>query len=296
MSCRGAGWGGCGPLHLNANVRRLELDEHLAAALPQSAATAWQKFQPGGEVDADVMLVYDGQAWKPQVTLKCLDVSFSYVEFPYRVTQCSGTVVLKDGLLTANVAGRAGSQPVHMAARLSDPFGTPCGWVEATGDDLPFDQKLYACDARDDPDSWSARSILKVRPTTEPAGGATIPARRHTAGWWSRSIASVCATTSSLMHLRTSAARSRCTMTIGRVATWKDGTTTPWSLARADGHPARPAANCRCTSPAPTSAWTTSFATPWPVHGCGGCGPTCGWKARWTSTSRSGGATPKSDR
>jgi hypothetical protein len=143
MSCQGAGFGQSAPLRLEAAIRQLEFDRQLAEALPERLSDAWQKFLPAGRVNADLKLEWDGQAWKPEVTLDCLDASFSYYRFPYRLTQCTGSVVLKDDLLAADVTAYAGSQPVRVACRLADPLGDPYGWVEASGQNIPFDQKLY---------------------------------------------------------------------------------------------------------------------------------------------------------
>ena len=142
-SCQGSGFGKAAPLRLDAKIRQLEIDRQLAGILPEQLRQSWQKFLPAGRVNADLVIAYDGRNWKPEVSLECLDASFSYHKFPYRLARCTGSVVLKDDVLAAELAAYAGSRPVRVACRLSDPFGVPCGWVEAAGDEIRFDEPLY---------------------------------------------------------------------------------------------------------------------------------------------------------
>jgi len=130
-------------LWLTAKIRRLELDRHLVNLAPGPLSALWQKFQPSGRVHVDATLEFDGQDWTPDVSIECLDAAFSYHKFPYRLAECTGRATLADDTLEANLTAYADSRPVRIACRLSDPAGTPYGWVEASCDNVPFDQKLY---------------------------------------------------------------------------------------------------------------------------------------------------------
>ena len=68
---------------------------------------------PAGEVDADVQLAFDGQTWRPEVSVRCLNVSFTHHKFPYRLEHGTGTLDLKDDRLKVNLTAYSGSQPVR---------------------------------------------------------------------------------------------------------------------------------------------------------------------------------------
>ena len=61
MSYRQAGFAPESPKIIEAEIRQLELDRRLLAALPESLQEQWHKYRPLGLVDADVKLSYDGQ-------------------------------------------------------------------------------------------------------------------------------------------------------------------------------------------------------------------------------------------
>ncbi len=144
MSCRRGGFDTTSPLSLVAEVHRLDLDRSLLAILPAPLQEMWRKYLPAGQIDADVKLQYDGQVWRPDVSVRCLNVSFSHFKFPYRLEHGKGTVVLKDDLLTAKMTALAGSQPVDITAEISRPLSAPTGWFEARGDEVPVDETLVS--------------------------------------------------------------------------------------------------------------------------------------------------------
>ncbi len=147
-SCSGQGLDGQSPLRLKAEIRDLDLDPKYAELLPTALQDQWHKYLPAGHVDADVELVYDGARWQPDISVRCLGVSFSYEKLPYRLEQSQGTVELKGDVLTANVTGYSASRPVRVEVEVTQPFSGPCGWVEARGDNLPLDEKLMAALAK----------------------------------------------------------------------------------------------------------------------------------------------------
>ena len=108
LSCRRAGYAKDSPWWLKAEVRQLELDQRLAAGLPEKLRAIWDKYSPSGRIDADVALVSDGRRLLPQyteVTVRCPDVAFSYYKFPYRMEHAQGTLVLKNDVLRARHDG-----------------------------------------------------------------------------------------------------------------------------------------------------------------------------------------------
>jgi hypothetical protein len=144
MSCRGVGLGPQCPLSLEAEIQQLQLDHRLLDVLPERLQEQWLKFRPEGQVDADVRLAYDGRNWKPEVRVRCVNVSFTHHKFPYRLDHGRGVLQLKDNVLAASLTGLSENQTVRLDGELRDPLGGAWGWVEAKGEDLSVDEKLLA--------------------------------------------------------------------------------------------------------------------------------------------------------
>jgi hypothetical protein len=89
-SFRRAGFDDSSPQWLEAQFRDLELDHRLMDALPEPLKQPWANFLPSGRVHAELKLAYDGRTWQPEVSLQCLNVSFSYHRFPYRLERATG--------------------------------------------------------------------------------------------------------------------------------------------------------------------------------------------------------------
>ena len=103
------------PWWLKAEVRQLELDQRLAAGLPENLRILCDKYSPIGRIDADATLVSDGRRLLgeyTEVTAWCQDVAFSYHKFPYRMEHAQGTLVLKNDVLRADLTAYGGDQPV----------------------------------------------------------------------------------------------------------------------------------------------------------------------------------------
>ena len=95
MTCHCGGFEPGSPLQLSAEIRRLELDAELLKVLPEALQAQWNKYAPAGVVDADVSLDNDGQTWRPEITLRCLNVSFAPQKFPYRLEHGQGSIDLE---------------------------------------------------------------------------------------------------------------------------------------------------------------------------------------------------------
>ncbi|HEX3872368.1 MAG TPA: hypothetical protein VHV77_18110, partial [Pirellulales bacterium] len=145
------------PFELRAVARRLVLDNRLLEILPEQAKTEWHKFLPSGEVDLDVRLAFDGQNWQPEVLCKCVNASFSYYKFPYRMERVRGTLELKDGILKTNLVAATDSAEVRIVCELRTLPAPGPGWVEVRGDGLRFDDKMLA--AMSGPSSAIVRSL-----------------------------------------------------------------------------------------------------------------------------------------
>ncbi|MBN2578530.1 MAG: AsmA-like C-terminal domain-containing protein [Pirellulales bacterium] len=130
------------PLSLQAEIQKLELDRQLLGALPDALQAAWYKFLPDGQVDADVRLEYDGRTWRPELSMRCQDLSFTYYKFPYRFNRGNGRLDLKDDRLTLSMTARGGGQPISMQAEILQPLGDATGTFEAWGKEIPLDEAM----------------------------------------------------------------------------------------------------------------------------------------------------------
>jgi hypothetical protein len=145
MSCQGSGFEPTSPLTLTAEIRRLDLDPALMNILPPGMQEVWRHYSPAGPIDADVRIDYDGNTWRPQLSVACLDVAFTHYKFPYRLEHCHGSITLKEDSLKADLTAYSGRQPVRMAAVVASPFSpNPVGWFEARVSDLQIDEALLA--------------------------------------------------------------------------------------------------------------------------------------------------------
>ena len=133
------------PFHLEAEIRHLELRREWLALAPMapSLLRQWELYRPSGQVHLDVVLDYDGQHWFPQATVECLDVSFLYAKFPYRLDHGQGRLELRNDRLWLQLTAFSENQPVRINAEIGHPLREPTGWVEIQAQELPIDQKFF---------------------------------------------------------------------------------------------------------------------------------------------------------
>jgi hypothetical protein len=132
------------PMWLDAKVRELELDQRLRDILPERLRPEWDKFLPAGKIDADVRLHYDGQRWKPDVTVDCLDAAFTYHKFPYRLHHVRGRIEWKNDEVTVDVVGDGGGRDVRVEGNITRPAPGCAFSFQVTASDAPLDEKLLA--------------------------------------------------------------------------------------------------------------------------------------------------------
>jgi hypothetical protein len=144
LACRRAGYTSKSPMSLTAELRRLTLDRALNNVLPSTMQEQWYKYCPAGEVDADVKLAFDGTTWRPEVSVNCLNVSFTHHKFPYRLEYGKGNIDLKNDHLRLNMTAYSGSQPVRLEADIDHPLTGAIGRFTARGDDIQVDEALLA--------------------------------------------------------------------------------------------------------------------------------------------------------
>jgi hypothetical protein len=132
------------PLSIKAKAEHLQIGRQWDAVIPEPLLTEWGRFKPAGEISADVQLDFDGQHWRPEVTVHCLDLAITYFKFPYRLDRTSGTLELKNDQLTADLKAYAASQELSIVGHFQHPGPKFTGRVDISGQNIPFDQNLMA--------------------------------------------------------------------------------------------------------------------------------------------------------
>ncbi len=157
------------PLEVSGQVRKLHIERKLVDILPEQLRAEWNRFQPTGSVDAVFRLQFDGQRWRPDVSVTCLDLSATYSRFPYPLHKGSGTVSLKNDLLKfSDFRILAGDAPIHVDGAIERPGPDWTGKLDLhSAGRIPLDRRLI------DAHQESARRIIQ---DFHPQGGVTFRA------------------------------------------------------------------------------------------------------------------------
>ncbi len=157
-SCRRAGHAASSPVELHVVAKNMMLDNRLVAVLPEEMQTIWADFSPRGAVDATLDLTFDGHTWKPALMIRCLDASFAYRTFPYRIRGCTGTVALRDNVCDVDLKARAGGRELRIKGQYFNPGKNYTGGVDVTVDGpMPINDELLS--ALDDQPEKLVRSF-----------------------------------------------------------------------------------------------------------------------------------------
>jgi hypothetical protein len=127
---------------------QFQLNDQLAAKMPESIARIWNRFRPLGMVDAELRANFDGREWHPQLNAACRGISLTDAErFPYVVQQTTGNVVYRSrhaagpDELTLDLTGFGGGRPIriqadlkHLAPREPDGVTTDTGVAQVEVD------------------------------------------------------------------------------------------------------------------------------------------------------------------
>lgn len=144
------GWQKHAPMSLAARAENLLLDEQLYWSLPEFVQDEWSKYKPTGTLDADLQATFDGQIWRPAVTLTGRNLAFEADKFPYRVTDGSGTITYsppsdtQTSALTIDLTAYGGGQPLQFSGHVFDPKPGALGWLEITGNNVKIEDRMIA--------------------------------------------------------------------------------------------------------------------------------------------------------
>ncbi len=151
---RSWGHGSTARKSIEGKAERLELDHNLLGALPDRFTETWAKYLPTGKVNAEFTADFDGERWLPRkATIQCLDVSFSYHKFPYRLHRARGTVQdgdnlvalkLENDVLQISMEAFSGKDRITIHGAISQPLSGPYGEVDIRATELELNDELFA--------------------------------------------------------------------------------------------------------------------------------------------------------
>jgi hypothetical protein len=143
LAMRREGFGESAPLTVVAKAKQLRLDRQLSAILPASWQDLWQQSLPGGEIDLDAKLHFDGIAWTPDVAIACHDVALTYPKFPYRLEHGTGQITLRNNVLSIEeMTAYSGGEQIRLRGEIHQPGEGWTGFFTVDTRNLAVDQKL----------------------------------------------------------------------------------------------------------------------------------------------------------
>lgn len=139
-----AGWNRTSDYELLFEAERLHIGRHWEPVLPEEAAIHYRKLLPAGEVDIRAHVIRRGSEIRPNVSVRCRNLSITHYRFPYRLDRTVGTVLLEGNRLTMHLTGQAGGHAVHVNGSFTSPGPAARGVVEVRGDGMRLDDALIA--------------------------------------------------------------------------------------------------------------------------------------------------------
>jgi hypothetical protein len=136
------GYAANAPLTVALEARHLFIGRSWEASLPEKFKAAWLKFQPAGEIDVFAKAEFDGTTWKPEATIQCLNVSFTYHKFQYRLDRTHGNMSWRDNHLVGKLNCFAGNKRIAINLDLQNPGENFTGQVLIQGKGLVLDQNI----------------------------------------------------------------------------------------------------------------------------------------------------------
>jgi hypothetical protein len=138
------------PILVTGKAVHLRIGKNWENILPEKALVQWRKFLPEGEINVDeAKAEFDGERWRLSGTVECLNTSFEYYRFPYRLEGGRGELKMaydearQQNVLSLSVQAFSGNRPVNVEGTFYDPGPNFTGGVTISCEALPFDQKVY---------------------------------------------------------------------------------------------------------------------------------------------------------
>ncbi len=132
------------PMFVQVEADHLLIGRDWESRLTGELRELWRKFLPAGELHAQLRLSFDGERWQPEIKLTCINVSYTFYKFPFRVDRATGVVTLRDNHLSMDLKAFAGGRPIKIDAEVDNPGPRFTGAVVVRGENMPVDPNLLA--------------------------------------------------------------------------------------------------------------------------------------------------------
>jgi hypothetical protein len=161
-----AGYSSNTPIELAVTARDVQLEHLPLTTLQPAARDSWHQFQPRGIADVTGQIRFNGNQWQPDLEIKCHDLSLCYQRFPYRVTDGTGTIIVKPQSCSTDVRLAGGGSFIRCRAEVRNLGPQFTGWIRLQSDGpVAIDEKLLA--AMDSPSQRVVRGF-------QPRGSASF--------------------------------------------------------------------------------------------------------------------------
>jgi hypothetical protein len=139
-------WNGLRPAEFDVEITRLALDQRVPSLMPALMQKIYSEARPGGEVDLQFHLAYDGERWTHTSDLVARNCTVNHEKFPYRIEQIEGKIWRRGELVELELNGRAGSQRVNLTGRVKNPGPEAACLLVIKSAGIPIDERLFrAC-------------------------------------------------------------------------------------------------------------------------------------------------------
>ncbi len=144
LAFRRNGWTRTCGWHVQGTARHVELNSRLAEWLPEKMQKAWRQYQPAGHLDLEFDVWDREGVVTHKIKSTVMDGSFSYDQFPFRVSRCNGRMSWIGNRLSVDLQAVESQQPIRITGQIDNPGPGWTGAIEVRCDGLiPINEKLF---------------------------------------------------------------------------------------------------------------------------------------------------------
>ncbi len=133
------------PWRVQGEVKQLMIDSTVFAWLPQNLQKFWQQFSPDGLIDMKFDLDFDGEHLQSDLLTTVRRGSFSYFQFPFRLSDCAGQIRWTNQFCKVELSAEENGVPISIHADIFQPGPESTGTFELKVHGyLPINRKVLA--------------------------------------------------------------------------------------------------------------------------------------------------------
>ncbi len=128
---------------VDVDVAGLVLTERMVPWLPENLQRFWQQFDPQGVVNGRFQLARENGQLHRTIRSTIENGSYSWYKFPFRVSNCDGTINMDDRVMTLSGSAIEAQQLIQFDGRIVDPGVNWTGWLVGKCDgSIPINEKM----------------------------------------------------------------------------------------------------------------------------------------------------------